>query len=153
VIRKATSLLSQHDGPLFFVGIDWAAAEHAVCVRDHTGGKIAAFTIAHTAAGFATLACNKRLRLAITTFAANSRFSSSWAADICDRVRASGRTHQSADRSLILIWRLTRGVSCLFLFRPRGSGISIARPKLAPERDGGMTHRSLRDELEGGWVN
>ncbi|WP_208024327.1 transposase [Amycolatopsis pithecellobii] len=37
-------------------------------------------------------ACNKRLRVAITTFAANSRFSSPWAADIYNRARASGRT-------------------------------------------------------------
>ena len=47
--------MSQHDGPLFFVGIDWAAAEHAVCVLDQTGRKVAAFTIAHTAAGFTKL--------------------------------------------------------------------------------------------------
>ncbi|GAB2962146.1 IS110 family transposase [Amycolatopsis acidiphila] len=48
--------MSQQDGPLFFVGIDWAAAEHAVCVLDHTGKKTAAFTIDHTAAGFTRLA-------------------------------------------------------------------------------------------------
>jgi hypothetical protein len=47
--------LSQHDGPLFFVGIDWAAAEHAVCVLDRDGRKMAGFTIAHTAAGFTML--------------------------------------------------------------------------------------------------
>ena len=41
---------------MFFVGIDWAAAEHAVCVLDREGRKISAFTIAHTAAGFAALA-------------------------------------------------------------------------------------------------
>ncbi|MGI8311726.1 IS110 family transposase [Saccharopolyspora hattusasensis] len=56
MIRKATSLLSQHDGPLFFVGIDCAAVEHAVCVLDRDGRKVAAFTIDHTAAGFARLA-------------------------------------------------------------------------------------------------
>jgi len=44
--------LSQLDGPLFFVGIDWAATEHAVCVLDQDGRKTAAFTIDHTAAGF-----------------------------------------------------------------------------------------------------
>ena len=54
-------MLSQQDGPLFdrplfFVGIDWAMAEHAVCVLDQTGRKVAAFTIEHTAAGFARLA-------------------------------------------------------------------------------------------------
>ncbi|MGH4019750.1 MAG: IS110 family transposase [Pseudonocardiaceae bacterium] len=49
-------MLSQHDGPLFFVGIDWAATEHAVCVLDRDGRKTAAFTIAHTVAGFDRLA-------------------------------------------------------------------------------------------------
>lgn len=48
--------MSQHDGPLFFVGIDWAATEHAVCVLDPGGRKAAAFTIDHTATGFARLA-------------------------------------------------------------------------------------------------
>jgi transposase len=47
--------LSQHDVPLLFIGIDWAAAEHAVCVLDRTGRKVAAFTIEHTAAGFRRL--------------------------------------------------------------------------------------------------
>jgi transposase len=47
--------LSQHDGPLFFVGIDWAATEHAVCVLDRDGRKTTTFTIEHTAAGFARL--------------------------------------------------------------------------------------------------
>ncbi|QUH06079.1 IS110 family transposase [Saccharopolyspora erythraea] len=48
--------MSQHDGPLFFVGIDWAAVEHAVCVLDRDGRRVVAFTIDHTAAGFARLA-------------------------------------------------------------------------------------------------
>jgi transposase len=48
--------LPQHDKPLFFVGIDWAATEHAVCVLDQTGRKVSTFTIDHTAAGFARLA-------------------------------------------------------------------------------------------------
>jgi transposase len=52
--RKATRL-SLVDGPLFFVGIDWATTEHAVCVLDQTGTKVTAFTIEHTAAGFARL--------------------------------------------------------------------------------------------------
>ncbi|MGH3850329.1 MAG: IS110 family transposase, partial [Pseudonocardiaceae bacterium] len=47
--------MSQHDQPLFYVGVDWAATEHAVCVLDRDGRKTAAFTIAHTAAGFAEL--------------------------------------------------------------------------------------------------
>ena len=47
--------MSLENEPSFFVGIDWAATEHAVCVLDATGKKITAFTIAHTAAGFAAL--------------------------------------------------------------------------------------------------
>jgi transposase len=39
----------------FFVGLDWAAREHAVCVVDERGAVIARFTIAHTAAGMTDL--------------------------------------------------------------------------------------------------
>jgi len=39
----------------FFVGIDWAAETHAVCVFDAAGKITAEFTIAHTAEGFAEL--------------------------------------------------------------------------------------------------
>jgi transposase len=42
-------------GALFFVGIDWAAENHAVCVLDATGRRVAAFSIEHSAAGFSTL--------------------------------------------------------------------------------------------------
>jgi transposase len=40
---------------LFFVGIDWAAESHAVCVMDQAGQVVARFTIAHSADGIATL--------------------------------------------------------------------------------------------------
>ncbi|UQX09881.1 IS110 family transposase [Candidatus Mycobacterium methanotrophicum] len=40
---------------LFFVGIDWAAESHAVCVLDQAGKVVARFTIAHSADGIATL--------------------------------------------------------------------------------------------------
>ncbi len=43
-------------GALFFVGIDWAAATHAVCVLDSDGRKLAAFTVEHTADGLSGLA-------------------------------------------------------------------------------------------------
>jgi transposase len=39
----------------FYVGIDWAAEMHAVCVQDAAGKITAEFTIDHTADGFATL--------------------------------------------------------------------------------------------------
>jgi transposase len=42
-------------GALFFVGIDWAAATHAVCVLDAAGRRVAAFTVEHSAAGLAGL--------------------------------------------------------------------------------------------------
>lgn len=39
----------------FYVGIDWAAETHAVCVQEAAGEITAEFTIEHTADGFATL--------------------------------------------------------------------------------------------------
>ncbi|TNC18173.1 IS110 family RNA-guided transposase [Amycolatopsis alkalitolerans] len=40
---------------LFFVGIDWAAAEHAVCVMDTTGKIVSQFVIKHSTDGIAGL--------------------------------------------------------------------------------------------------
>ncbi|WP_280295378.1 IS110 family transposase [Nocardia abscessus] len=40
---------------LYFIGIDWAAEVHAVCVMDRTGKVKARFTVAHTAAGITGL--------------------------------------------------------------------------------------------------
>jgi transposase len=42
-------------GALFYVGIDWAAASHAVCVLDDAGRRVTAFSIEHSAAGFTSL--------------------------------------------------------------------------------------------------
>ena len=42
-------------GAVFFVGIDWASAVHAVCVQDAVGRRVAAFTVEHSAAGLADL--------------------------------------------------------------------------------------------------
>jgi transposase len=39
----------------FFTGIDWASAEHAVCVMDAAGKITAQFTIAHSAEGITSL--------------------------------------------------------------------------------------------------
>jgi transposase len=49
-------------------------------------------------------ACNKRLRVAITTFADNSRRASPWAADVYDRARADGKDHPHAIRILARAW-------------------------------------------------
>jgi transposase len=42
-------------GAVLFVGVDWAATVHAVCVLDPTGRKIAAFPVEHSADGLAGL--------------------------------------------------------------------------------------------------
>lgn len=49
-------------------------------------------------------ACNKRFRVAITTFADNSRHSSPWAADIYNRARARNHDHPHAVRILARAW-------------------------------------------------
>jgi transposase len=40
---------------MFVAGIDWAAAEHAVCVLDESGKIMASFTICHDADGLQRL--------------------------------------------------------------------------------------------------
>ena len=49
-------------------------------------------------------ACNKRFRVAITTFADNSRHASPWAAKIYTDARASGKDHPHATRILARAW-------------------------------------------------
>jgi transposase len=49
-------------------------------------------------------ACNKRFRVAITTFADNSRHASPWAAKIYNDARGSGKDHPHAVRILARAW-------------------------------------------------
>ena len=49
-------------------------------------------------------ACNKRFRVAMTTFADNSRHASPWAANIYAKARASGKDHPHAVRVLARAW-------------------------------------------------
>ena len=49
-------------------------------------------------------ACNKRFRVAVTTFADNSRHASPWAAKVYDDARASGKDHPHAIRILARAW-------------------------------------------------
>ena len=49
-------------------------------------------------------ACNKRFRVALTTFADNSRHASPWAAHIYHRARASKQDHPHAVRILARAW-------------------------------------------------
>jgi transposase len=49
-------------------------------------------------------ACNKRFRVAITTFADNSRHASPWAAKIYNDARTAGKDHPHAVRILARAW-------------------------------------------------
>jgi transposase len=49
-------------------------------------------------------ACNKRFRVAITTFADNSRHASPWAAQVYAQARARGHDHPHAVRVLARAW-------------------------------------------------
>lgn len=49
-------------------------------------------------------ACNTRFRVAMTTFADNSRHASPWAAEVYNRARASGKDHPHAVRILARSW-------------------------------------------------
>ena len=49
-------------------------------------------------------ACNKRLRVALTTFADNSRHSSLWAAEIYHQARAHCKDHPHAVQILARAW-------------------------------------------------
>jgi len=49
-------------------------------------------------------ACNTRFRVALTTFADNSRHASPWAAEVYARARASGKDHPHAVRVLARAW-------------------------------------------------
>ncbi|WP_055477448.1 IS110 family transposase [Sphaerimonospora mesophila] len=49
-------------------------------------------------------ACNKRFRVAMTTFADNSRHASPWAAKIYTQARAAGKDHPHAVRILARAW-------------------------------------------------
>jgi transposase len=49
-------------------------------------------------------ACNKRFRVALTTFADNSRHASPWAAKIYDQARRAGKDHPHAVRVLARAW-------------------------------------------------
>jgi transposase len=57
----------------------------------------------HRGVGF-RWACNKRFRVAITTFADNSRHASPWAAKIYNDARAAGKDHPHAIRILARAW-------------------------------------------------
>lgn len=72
------------------------AAEAGVAPVTHASGKSRGVSFRY--------ACNKRLRLAITSWAGNSRFQSSWARNIYANARARGCHHPHAVRILARAW-------------------------------------------------
>jgi transposase len=79
-----------------YVSDQQLAAEAGVCPVTHTSGKSRGVVF--------RWACNHRLRKAITCFADNSRHASPWAADIYNRAKTRGCTHQHATRILARAW-------------------------------------------------
>jgi transposase len=75
---------------------DQLAAEAGVCPVTHASGKSRGVVF--------RWACNKRMRLAITCFADNSRHACAWAAGIYSRARQRGCKHAHAVRILARAW-------------------------------------------------
>ncbi len=95
-INAAQILAELGDDRLRFASEEQLAAEAGVAPVTYESGK-------HRDVGF-RWACNKRLRLALTTFADNSRHASPWAADIYRRARARGCDHPHTVRILARAW-------------------------------------------------
>lgn len=79
-----------------YLSDDQLAAEAGVCPVTHASGKSRGVLF--------RWACNHRLRKALTCFADNSRHASPWAADVYNRAKARGCTHQHATRILARAW-------------------------------------------------
>jgi transposase len=95
-IRAATLLAEIGDVRARFPDEQSLAALAGVAPITRASGK-------HRAVHF-RWACNKRLRVAITTFADNSRHASTWAANIYANARARGHDHPHAVRILARAW-------------------------------------------------
>ena len=95
-VNAAQILAELGDDRARFATDDQLAAEAGVAPVTQASGK-------HRAVAF-RWACNKRLRRALTCFAANSRHSSPWAAAVYTRARARGCDHPHAVRILARAW-------------------------------------------------
>jgi transposase len=95
-INAAQILAELGDDRGRFLSADHLAAEAGVAPVTHASGK-------HRGVTF-RWACNKRLRVALTTFADNSRHASAWAAAIYQRALARGCDHPHAVRILARAW-------------------------------------------------
>jgi transposase len=95
-VNAAQILAELGDDRARFVSEEHLAAEAGVAPVTKASGKSRAVTF--------RWACNKRLRLAITCFADNSRHTSAWAAGVYQRARARGCDHPHAIRVLARAW-------------------------------------------------
>jgi transposase len=95
-INAAQILAELGDERERFASAEQLAAEAGVCPVTHASGK-------RSSVGFRR-ACNKRLRLAVTTWADNSRHSCAWAAARYQAARARGHAHSHATRILARAW-------------------------------------------------
>jgi transposase len=95
-INAAQILAELGDDRLRFASPEHLAAEAGVVPVTYASGK-------HRGVGF-RWACNKRLRLALTTFADNSRHASPWAAHLYRQARGRGCRHPHAIRILARAW-------------------------------------------------
>lgn len=95
-VNAAQILAELGDDRARFTSAEQLAAEAGVAPVTHESGK-------HRAVVF-RWACNKRLRVARTTFAGNSRYASVWAAAIYARARGRGCDHTHAIRILARAW-------------------------------------------------
>jgi len=95
-INAAQMLAELGDDRLRFTSFEHLAAEAGVAPVTQASGK-------HRTVTF-RWACNKRLRVALTTFADNSRHASHWAAHRYRQARARGCDHPHATRILARAW-------------------------------------------------
>jgi transposase len=95
-INAAQILAELGDERHRFASPEHLAAEAGVAPVTYASGK-------HRGVAF-RWACNKRLRLALTTFADNSRHASPWAAHVYQHARARGCDHPHAIRILARAW-------------------------------------------------
>jgi transposase len=95
-VNAAQILAELGDDRARFVHPDQLAAEAGVAPVTYESGK-------HRGVAY-RWACNKRLRLAVTCFADNSRHASPWAAHVYRRARERGCDHPHAVRILARAW-------------------------------------------------
>ena len=95
-INAAQILAELGDDPARFPCQEQLAAEAGAAPVTHASGKSRSVVC--------RFACNKRLRLAITCFADNSRHASPWAASVYRAARSRGCDHPHAIRILARAW-------------------------------------------------